>query len=87
MATVDERPGFRLTRLGWGATTACHFPAGPQYRDGVDDTEAGIDREIAEMFDPSPDAGSACRVCGALVAPVDEYQRIHWEWHEATNGA
>jgi len=57
-----------------------------QYRDGVDDTEAGIDREIAEMFDPSPSAGSACRVCGALVAPVDEYQRIHWEWHEASNG-
>jgi hypothetical protein len=40
-----------------------------------------------EIFDELPDGRLACRVCGALVLGVGEYPRIHWDWHEAANGA
>jgi hypothetical protein len=40
-----------------------------------------------EIFDVLRDGRLACRVCGALVAPEDEYRRVHWDWHETTNGA
>jgi hypothetical protein len=39
-----------------------------------------------EIFDELPDA-LACRVCGALVSREGDYARVHWDWHEATNGA
>jgi hypothetical protein len=29
----------------------------------------------------------ACLVCGALVSPEKDFARVHWDWHEATNGA
>jgi hypothetical protein len=38
-----------------------------------------------EIFDVLPGERLACRVCGALVVP--EYARVHWDWHEAANGA
>jgi hypothetical protein len=40
-----------------------------------------------EIFDRLPDGRLACRVCGALVPPEGEYARVHWDWHEAANGA
>ena len=39
-----------------------------------------------EIFDES-DGQLACRVCGALVARSGEFPRVHWDWHEAANGA
>ena len=39
-----------------------------------------------EIFDDVEDA-LACRVCGALVALGADYARVHWDWHEASNGA
>jgi hypothetical protein len=39
-----------------------------------------------EIFD-DVDGRLACRVCGALVLRQGDYPRIHWDWHEATNGA
>ncbi len=43
--------------------------------------------DVSLIYDELPDAGLACRVCGALVPDTGEYPRIHWDWHEATNGA
>jgi hypothetical protein len=40
-----------------------------------------------QIFDTLPEGGLACRVCGALVAREGDYARIHWDWHEAANGA
>jgi hypothetical protein len=40
-----------------------------------------------EIFDPVPDGHLACRVCGALVLAEGGYPQVHWDWHEATNGA
>jgi hypothetical protein len=40
-----------------------------------------------EIFDEVSDGRLACRVCGALVLRDGEYARIHWDWHEAANGA
>jgi hypothetical protein len=42
--------------------------------------------DVMEIFDEL-DGSLACRVCGALVAVRDDYSRIHWDWHEASNGA
>ncbi len=42
-----------------------------------------------EIFDDSSENadGLACRICGALVARHGSYPRVHWDWHEASNGA
>ena len=40
-----------------------------------------------EIFDVLPDGGLACRVCGALVPDEGGYARVHWDWHESSNGA
>jgi hypothetical protein len=40
-----------------------------------------------EIFDTLSDGRLACRVCGALVVDEADYPRIHWDWHEAANGA
>ncbi len=42
---------------------------------------------VMEIFDDSAAPGLVCRVCGALVAPTGDYPRVHWDWHEAANGA
>lgn len=39
-----------------------------------------------EIFDEADD-DLVCRVCGALVPRRDDYPRVHWDWHEAANGA
>lgn len=43
-------------------------------------------REL-ELFDEVSDGHLACRVCGALVRSGGGYARVHWDWHEAANGA
>jgi hypothetical protein len=40
-----------------------------------------------EIFDRLQDKLLACRVCGALIVSEGQYARIHWDWHEAANGA
>jgi hypothetical protein len=42
--------------------------------------------DVMEIFDDSSD-GLACRICGALVARHGDFSRVHWDWHEAANGA
>lgn len=41
---------------------------------------------LMETFDELDDA-LVCRVCGVLVPADGGYARIHWDWHEAANGA
>jgi hypothetical protein len=50
-------------------------------------TSSHSEPDELEIFDVLPDGGLACRVCGALVPGADGYARIHWDWHEAANGA
>jgi hypothetical protein len=45
------------------------------------------ERGNQKIFDTLLDGHIACRVCGALVVPKDPCPRIHWDWHEASNGA
>jgi hypothetical protein len=40
-----------------------------------------------EIFDLLSQGRLACRVCGALVLAEGGYARVHWDWHEAANGA
>jgi hypothetical protein len=62
---------------------AAAAPAG--YRPGMN-SSASEPAEL-EIFDSLPDGRLACRVCGALVITEGDYARIHWDWHEASNGA
>jgi hypothetical protein len=50
-------------------------------------TSSGSDAETLQIFDPLSQEHLACRVCGALIPREGGYQRIHWDWHEAANGA
>jgi hypothetical protein len=43
--------------------------------------------EDLQIFDELPEGRLACRVCGALVPREGDYARVHWDWHEAANGA
>ena len=40
-----------------------------------------------DSFYDHGEAGLACLVCGALVAAYGDFARVHWDWHEASNGA
>ncbi len=42
--------------------------------------------DVMEIFDERS-AGLVCRVCGVLVPGEGDYPRVHWDWHEASNGA
>lgn len=33
------------------------------------------------------DGQLVCRVCGVLVPAGGGYDQVHWDWHEAANGA
>jgi len=58
------------------------------YRDAMTETSADdAGPEVMGIFDNLPGGELACRVCGALVADRDDYPRVHWDWHEAANGA
>jgi hypothetical protein len=43
--------------------------------------------DVMRIYDELAPDSLACRVCGALVARAGDYPRIHWDWHEASNGA
>jgi hypothetical protein len=45
------------------------------------------EQAVPQIFDTLSDGQLACRVCGALVPRDDLYAGIHWDWHEASNGA
>jgi hypothetical protein len=50
-------------------------------------TSSRSEPDELEIFDLLPDGRLACRVCGALVPAEGGYARVHWDWHEAANGA
>jgi hypothetical protein len=50
-------------------------------------TEDTAEPDVMEIFDDTSHTELTCRVCGALVARIAEYPRVHWDWHEASNGA
>jgi hypothetical protein len=52
-----------------------------------EDQSSGSGTAELEIFDELPDGRLACRVCGALVSDEGDYARVHWDWHEAANGA
>jgi hypothetical protein len=43
--------------------------------------------DALQIFDTVSEGRLACRVCGALVLDEGDYARVHWDWHEASNGA
>jgi hypothetical protein len=43
--------------------------------------------DLDSFYDDSSGAGLTCRICGVLVAREGIYPRVHWDWHEASNGA
>ena len=43
--------------------------------------------DVMRIFDDSTSGGLACLVCGALVPRDGDFPRVHWDWHEASNGA
>ena len=50
-------------------------------------TPSRSEPDALEIFDSAPGGQLACRVCGALVLAEGVYARVHWDWHEASNGA
>ena len=50
-------------------------------------TSSSAEPDELEIFDQVAEGRLACRVCGALVQGEGAYARIHWDWHEASNGA
>ena len=52
-----------------------------------DETAASPEPDVLGLYDDTSQAGLTCRVCGVLVSPAGGYPRVHWDWHEATNGA
>lgn len=50
-------------------------------------TGSASDPDVMRIFDDSPDGGLGCLVCGALVPADGDFARVHWDWHEASNGA
>jgi hypothetical protein len=40
-----------------------------------------------DIYDRGSGGQLACLVCGALVSADKDFARVHWDWHEATNGA
>ena len=43
--------------------------------------------DVMKLYDDSVSEALACLVCGALVSRADGFARVHWDWHEAPNGA
>ncbi len=43
--------------------------------------------DLDSFYETSHTAGNICRICGALVPREGDYPRVHWDWHEASNGA
>ncbi len=45
------------------------------------------DPDVMRIFEESATGSLACLVCGALVPRDGGFPRVHWDWHEASNGA
>jgi hypothetical protein len=45
------------------------------------------DPDTGQIFDDASHTELVCRVCGALVPRDGGHDRVHWDWHEAANGA
>jgi hypothetical protein len=43
--------------------------------------------DLDSFYDGASEAGLTCPVCGVLVARHGDFPRVHWDWHEASNGA
>jgi len=43
--------------------------------------------DLDTFYDDSATGGLICRICGCVVSSTNEYPRVHWDWHEAANGA
>ena len=52
-----------------------------------DETAATPEPDVLALYDDTSPTGLTCRVCGVLVSAAGEYPRVHWDWHEASNGA
>lgn len=44
-----------------------------------------VDATLASMFGTT--VAAACRTCGALVHPLEEFREQHEKWHEGLNKA
>jgi hypothetical protein len=40
-----------------------------------------------DIFERTDGGALVCRVCGCLVPEQGDFPRVHWDWHEASNGA
>jgi hypothetical protein len=49
-------------------------------------TGSAPEPDVMELFDERSN-DLICRVCGVLVAREGDYPKVHWDWHEASNGA
>lgn len=47
----------------------------------------GAEPDVMEIYDRAANDWLTCLVCGALVARDKDFPRVHWDWHEASNGA
>jgi|1185.fasta_scaffold40315_2 hypothetical protein len=57
------------------------------YVGGVSTSSDAPDPDVMEIFETVSEESLGCRVCGSLVARSGDFARVHWDWHEATNGA
>ena len=48
--------------------------------------QAGTE-SFMDIYDRGSSDQLACLVCGALVSSDKDFARVHWDWHEASNGA
>jgi hypothetical protein len=48
--------------------------------------QAGTE-SFMDIYDRGSGEQLACLVCGALVSSDKDFPRVHWDWHEASNGA
>ena len=65
-------------------------PLGPARRTLTNMTESSPDApepDVMDIYDEASPDSLACRVCGVLVARHEGYPKVHWDWHEASNGA
>jgi hypothetical protein len=42
---------------------------------------------VLDLYEETSNDGLVCRVCGVLVPRFANYPTVHWDWHEASNGA
>lgn len=53
----------------------------------TDTTDEAPEPDVMDIFDAGSHVELTCLVCGSLVPRSGDYPRVHWDWHEAANGA